>query len=400
MDFKALRAKFQDEELLLKQPRIKPAVPEKPKVVPPPQSPTHYLPAGARPSLLTSINKSLEGNTKLAPRVVFKDEKKESKKSLILTNMKGKDKTTKGVKEKFDSSDQKQKKESSKDKKLFATSKESTAELVQATPPPKVATPKKKGLLGFGKSSKRKSVEVPADPILDTPSSDIPGPAPLIPVPSDFDDSVPEPELSALKALLPNIPTLPDSTAAVENTPPSITPTPPDLTPPQVFIPDIPAPEVPTPESETPLEIETPALPVSTPDSQDEIITSTPSTVPIPPPSAQPASSTPPSVAPTPPPEPEVATVACEEAVDIAVVEQPPPLVTDAPSISPSPKAERSISALSFLERAEDMSPGKKTPTCDQRIFSALEKARKMGTRYMTHTFIPAEVVYHASEKC
>ncbi|CAK6956042.1 titin [Scomber scombrus] len=383
MDFKALRAKFQDEELLLKQPRNKPALPEKPKVVPPPQSPTHYLPAGARPSLLTSINKSLEGKTMLAPRVIFKDEKKESKKSLIQTNTKGKDKTTKGSKEKLDSSDQKQKKESSKDKKLFATSKESTAELVQATPPPKAATPKKKALLGFRKSSKRKSVEVPADPILDTPSSDIPGPAPLIPVPSDFDDSVPEPEISAPKALLPNIPPLPDSTA--ENTPHSITPTSPDLNPPQVFIPDIPAPEVPTPESETPLEIETPALPVSTPDSQDEIVTSTPSTVPIPPPSAQPASSSPPPVASTPPPEPEVAAVACEEAVDIAVVEQPPPLVTDAPSVSPSPKAERPISALSFLERAEDMSPGKKTPTCDQRIFSALEKARKMGTSPLTN---------------
>ena len=130
MDFKALRAKFQDEELLLKQPKIKPALPEKPKVVPPPQSPPHYLPAGARPSLLTSINRTLEGKTGIAPRVIFKDEKKESKKPL-LTNTKGKDKsegklkhgkdkTTKGSKEKvdIDSSVQKQKKESSKDKKL------------------------------------------------------------------------------------------------------------------------------------------------------------------------------------------------------------------------------------------------------------------------------------------
>lgn len=397
MDFKALRAKFQDEELLLKQPKIKPALPEKPKVVPPPQSPTHYLPAGARPSLLTSISQTLEGKTAVAPRVVFKDEKKESKKPLILTNTKGKDKsegklkggkdkTTKGSKEKLDvgSSDQKQRKESSKDKRfplvLPVAPKESTAELVSATPPPKATTPKKKGFLGFRRTSKRYSVEVPADPILDTPSPDVPGPAPLIPVPSDFDDSVPEPDISAPKALLPNIPTLPDSTAAIGITPPSIIPTSPDFAPPPAFIPDIPAPEVPTPENETPLEIETP---VSRPASQNEIIANPPSAVPTPPPSrANPASSTPPVASTsTPPPEPEIAAVAGVEAVNIAVVEKPPPQVTDTSSIPLSPKAERPISALSVLERAEDMSPGKKTPPCDQRIFNALEKARKKATR-------------------
>ncbi|XP_042271466.1 titin [Thunnus maccoyii] len=402
MDFKALRAKFQDEELLLKQPKIKPALPEKPKVVPPPQSPPHYLPAGARPSLLTSINRTLEGKSAIAPRVVFKDEKKESKKP-HLTSTKGKDKgegklkdgkdkTTKGSKEKVDvdSSDQKQKKESSKDKKFsLVAPKESAAELVSATPPPKATPPKKKGFLGFRKSTKRYSVEVPADPILDTPSSDVPGPAPLIPVPSDFVDSVPEPEISAPKALLPNIPTLPDSTAEI--TPPSIIPAPPDFTPPPAFIPDIPAPEIPTSESETSVEIETPALPVAIPASQNETIANTPSTVPTPPPSAaHPDSSTPPPVAststpPPSPPEPEIADVASDEAVNVAVVEEPPPQVTDAPSISPSPKAERPISALSVLERAEDMSPGKKSLPCDQRIFSALEKARKKSTSPQTN---------------
>ncbi|KAM7410317.1 hypothetical protein PAMA_001657 [Pampus argenteus] len=408
MDFKALRAKFQDEELLLKQPKIKPALPEKPKVVPPPQSPPHYLPAGARPSLLTSINQTLEGKTVGAPRVVFKEEKKESKKPLIL-NMKGKDKsegklkggkdkTTKGSKEKLDvdSSDQKQKKESSKDKRFSLVipvgPKENTAELVSATPPPKATVSKKKAFLGFRKTSRTYSLEVPADPILDMSSSDVPGPAPLIPVPTDLDGSVPEPVISAPKALIPNIPTLPDSTAATGITPPFIIPASPDFTPPPAFIPDAPAPVVPIPQSETPLEIETPAQPVSRPASQTEIIASPPSTVPTPPPShAPPASSSPPPAAststpPPSPPEPEMVAVDDVEAVNIDVVEKPHPRVTDASSVPPSPKPERPISALSVLGRAEDMSPGKKTLPCDQRIFNALEKARKMSTSPLKDT--------------
>ncbi|XP_071343069.1 FYN-binding protein 1 isoform X2 [Trachinotus anak] len=377
MDFKALMAKFQDEELL-KQPRTKPALPEKPKVVPPPQSPPHYLPAGARPSLLSSINQSLEGKTYIAPRVVFKDEKKESKKPLIQTNSKGKNKSegklkvskdkTKGSKEKLDdnSSDQKKKKENGKDKKL-----ESTAELVPATPPPKATTPKKKNFLTFKRSLKRDSVEVPADPILDIPSSDLPGLAPLIPVPSDFGDTPAEPEISAPKALLPNIPTIPDSSSTMEITPPSIIPASPDFTPPPAFIPDYPAPKA--PESETPLETETPALSISRPASQNEVIPSPPSTVTTPPPSC--AISGPSPVAST--PEPELAAEAGIEAVNVSAVEKPPPQVTDPPSIPPSPKPERPISALSALERAEDMNPGKRTSPADQRIFNALEKARR-----------------------
>ncbi|XP_018525719.1 FYN-binding protein 1 isoform X2 [Lates calcarifer] len=380
IDFKAVRAKFQEEELLIKQPKIKPALPEKPKVVPPPQSPPHYLPAGARPSLLTSINQSLEGKTLIAPRVVFKDEKKESKKPLIQTNSKGKDKTN-GSKEKLndDSSDQKQKKETGKDKRfsllLPGAQKESTAELVPVTPPPKATTPKKKGFLGFKKSSKRDSVEAPADHILDLPSSDISGPAPLIPVPSDFADTGLEPrETSAPKALLPNIPTLPDPSATMEVTPPSLIPASSDYTPPPAFIPEIQA-----PESETPLEIETPALSISRPASQNEIIPSPPSAIPTPPPSR--AISGPSVVASSPSPslpEPEITGEAGIEAVNIVAVEKPSPPVTDSSSIPPSsPKAERSISALSALERAEDMSPGKRTSPADQRILNALEKARK-----------------------
>ncbi|KAG7228838.1 hypothetical protein INR49_008616 [Caranx melampygus] len=230
MDFKALMAKFQDEELLLKQPRIKPALPEKPKVIPPPQSPTHHLPAGARPSLLTSINQSLEGKTAIAPRVVFKDEKKEAKKPLIQTNIKGKEKSngklkvskvnTKGNKAKVDDdcSAQKQK-ENGKD----------TAELVPATPPPKATT--KKGFLGFKRSLKSYSLQAAEDPILDMPTSDVPGLTPLIPVPSGFGDTPPEPKISAPKALMPNIPAIPDYSVTVKPTPPSIVPPSTNFTP-------------------------------------------------------------------------------------------------------------------------------------------------------------------------
>ncbi|XP_076582465.1 uncharacterized protein LOC143318244 isoform X2 [Chaetodon auriga] len=392
LDFEALRAKFQDQELLLKQPKFKPALPEKPKVVPPPQSPPHFLPAGARPSLLTSISQSLEGKTAVAPRVVFKDAKKESKKSLIQIDKsegklkKSKDKATSASKEKLDEdpSDQKPKKENGKDKRfslgLPVAPKESAAELVPAMPPPKAPTATKKGFLGFKKSSKKDSLHISA-PILDAPSSDDPGPAPLIPVPTNFGDAPPEPEISRPKALLPNIPTLPDSSAAVEITPPPTIPASPDFSPPPAFIPDIPAPLDPTPESETPPEIETPALPVSRPASQNEIIQSPPSALSTPPPSR--AITDPPPVASSPSPTPPEPDVGIED-IDIANMEIPPPPVIDAPSIPPSPKAERPISALSALERAEDMSPGKRTPTCDQRIFNALEKARRKTTSPQT----------------
>lgn len=386
MDFKALRARFQEEELLLKQPRIKPALPERPKFVPPPppQSPTHYLPAGARPSLLSSINQTLEGKSAIAPRVVFKDEKKESKKPLLPTNMKKdksegklkkKDKTTKGSKEKLveDSADQKQKKENGKDKKFqLVAPKENTADLVPAMPPPKAGNTKK-GFLGF-KKSKRDSAETPADPILDTPSADLAGQVPLIPVPSDTGGSLPALETPAPKALLPNIPTLPETRAAVEVTPPPTIPESPAFAPPPAFIPDIPAPLVPTLESDTPLEIETPTLPNSRPASQVEFIPSPPSTAPTPPPSH--ITPGPPSTASTPspsPPEPDTPTVDALETL--------PPPVLDPPTIPPSPKVVRPISALSALERAEDMSTGKRTPPCDLRIFTALEKARKKNTR-------------------
>lgn len=381
MDFKALRARFQEEELL-KQPRIKPALPEKPKVVPPPppQCPPHYLPAGARPSLLSSINQTLDGKSAIAPRVVFKDEKKESKRPLLPTKkdksegkLKKKDKTTKGSKEKLveDPADQKQKKENGKKFQLVAP-KENTAELVPAMPPPKAGNTKK-GFLGF-KKSKRDSAEIPADPILDTSSSDLAGQVPLIPVPSDAGGPLPTLETPAPKALLPNISAIPETRAAVEVTPPPTIPDSPAFAPPPAFIPDIPAPQVPTLQSDTPLEIEIPTLPNSRPASQAEFIPSPPSTAPTPPPRQ--LTPGPPSTASTPspsPPEPDTPTV--------DTMEMLPPPILDPPTTPPSPKVTRPVSALSALERAEDMSPGKRTPPCDLRIFSALEKARKKNTR-------------------
>ncbi|CAJ1060115.1 FYN-binding protein 1-like [Xyrichtys novacula] len=388
LDFQALRAKFQEEDIHYKQPKIKPALPEKPKVVPPPSSPTHYLPAGARPSLLTSISQSLEGKSQVAPRVVFKDDKKESKKPLLLNHgkgkeksekvKKGKDKATKGSKEHLDQDlPQDKPKKEGKEKRISIfplTPKENTTELVPVAPPPKNTVTKKKGFLGFRKSMKKETVEVPSDPILDIPSTEVPGPVPLIPVPSDFDDTLPEPETSPLRALLPNIPTLPDPGTAVEVTPSSITPDSPDLTQPPALIPAV-------PQSETSFQVETPALNISRPVSQNDL--SPPSAIPTPPPgqAAPPVISTP---SPT-PPEPVAVAEPDIEAMIRAAVEKPPTPVIEPPSKTPSPKLERPVSALSALERAEELSPAKKTVPCDQRIFNALQKARKKTPSSMSN---------------
>lgn len=376
MDFQALRARFQENENLLKQPRVKPALPEKPKSLPSPppvhtQTTPHFLPAGARPSLLSSINQSLDGKSTLAPRVVFKEDKKESKKPLLSPGTKKeksdtklkkkekekeKDKGSKGNKEKVyeELVDPKSKKENGKDKKFqIGAPKESTAELVPAaTPPPKTAT-SKKGFLGF-KKSKKDLGEIPADPILDTPSSDISGTLPLMPVPLNSGDvETPAPA----KALLPNIPPLPEVvTPAISASP--------DVAIPLVLIPDIPA-----LESETPQLTETPVLLDSRPTSQTEIIPDPPAVAPTPPPihmipdspSALPASSPLPIEFP-----------AMENTLEVL-----PPPVLEPPTIPSSPKAAIPISALSALERAEDMSPSRRTHPCDARIFNALEKARK-----------------------
>lgn len=380
MDFKALRARFQEEDHLLKQPRLKPALPQKPKGLPPPppgppQAPSHFLPAGARPSLLSSINQSMD----MAPRVVFKEDKKESKKPLLFTGTKkekvkkkekekDKEKALKGSKEKLyeELADPKPKKENGKDKRFhLGAPKENTAELVPAATPPPKTGPSKKGFLGF-KKAKRDSAEIPADPILDAPSSDISGMLPLIPVPLGAGAGAVKTPAPA-KALLPNIPPLP------EVAPPSI-PASPAFAPPPAFIPDIPAipaPQVPTLESETPLQTETPTLPDSRPTSQVEFIPEPPAMAPTPPPNHMiPDSPSPLSASSPSPSEPEV--TAMEDTLEV-----PTPPVLEPPTIPPSPKAARPISALSALERAEDMSPARKTHPCDARIFNALEKARK-----------------------
>nr|XP_057929462.1 FYN-binding protein 1 [Doryrhamphus excisus] len=351
MDFKALRAKFQEEDLLVRQqPRIKPVLPEKPKVSPSPRSPTHYLPAGARPSLLTSINQGLEGRSRFAPRVVFKDDK-DSKKPLIKTNSKGpgnSEEKLKVGKEKVvnESQELDDKKDSSKDEKLPVVT---TAELVSSPAPPTAQTAKKKGFLGFKLSPKTNSEDIPADPVLDSPSLDILGPAPLIPTPPEFDD--PEPETSTTEAQN----TFSLSDCGVESNPAS-----PGFTPPPTFIPDIPPPNLPSPESEAPLEIETPTLPISIPDSQGDI-----SPVETSPTIFQTIFSPPPEVS-SPPP------------ISVAALLNPPP--RNLSSLPSSPQAENSMSPVSALERAEDMNQVKRTSAADQRILNALKNACRKPT--------------------
>ncbi|XP_024277550.2 FYN-binding protein 1 isoform X2 [Oncorhynchus tshawytscha] len=227
LDFKSLRAKFQDEEvLLLKQPGTKSALPEKPKVLPPPHSPTkclpslsstshtpsnsHSLPRGARPSLFSS----LQGPGGIASRVIVKEEKKVKSKDKDEGKVKllGKKKAeVKADKEKSDERinggkdivevavrsdllDQKQKKEADltmKNKKVSLLSpggsKGGSVELVDMSPPP-INTTKKKGFLGIGKSvkigKKRKEgrVELLPFPILDIASPDLADPEPLMPL--------------------------------------------------------------------------------------------------------------------------------------------------------------------------------------------------------------------------
>ncbi|XP_077963864.1 uncharacterized protein LOC120814275 isoform X2 [Gasterosteus aculeatus] len=222
LDFQALRAKFEAEELFLKRPDSKPALREKPRTVPPPQSPPHFLPVGARPSLLTSIGQSLEGRSAAAPRVIFKEDKKESKKPLI--QIKGKDKL-RGGKEKPDEGPMEQK------NRREETPPEESASV--PPPPPPAPAPKKKALLGFIK--KRNSTQVPAESILDAPPSDGPEPAkaPLIPPPLPPAPVIPPPLIPA--------PAIPAS-----DVPPPLIPAP-VIPPPVIPAPVIPPPVIPAP---------------------------------------------------------------------------------------------------------------------------------------------------------
>ncbi|XP_040911936.1 FYN-binding protein 1 [Toxotes jaculatrix] len=65
INFKALRAKFQEEALLAQSKTRRPAVAEKPKHLPPP--------GGHCSSVVTSINIAVENKTPVVPRVIFRD---------------------------------------------------------------------------------------------------------------------------------------------------------------------------------------------------------------------------------------------------------------------------------------------------------------------------------------
>ncbi|XP_023153113.2 FYN-binding protein 1 isoform X3 [Amphiprion ocellaris] len=65
INFKALRAKFQEEALLAQSQISRPAVAEKPKHIPPP--------GGHCSSVVSSINIAVENKTPVVPRVIFRD---------------------------------------------------------------------------------------------------------------------------------------------------------------------------------------------------------------------------------------------------------------------------------------------------------------------------------------
>ncbi|CAL8270027.1 unnamed protein product [Arctogadus glacialis] len=393
MDFNALRAKFQDEEILLRQPRNRPVLPEKPQIVPPPQSPTHHLPAGARPSILTSIN--LDTRMAGAPRVVFKGDKKDSRKPLIpLTKTKEKSddkskagsdkdrKSTKGSKEKQDVEDKDPPKpKSGKDKKglLHFRSKESS-ELVPASPPPK-GTLRKMTFPGFKKISKRGSMDI--EPILDSPSPDVhSGLAPL--VPSGSLPSVGAP--AAAHTLSPA--TVPEYNPMAALMPPNFIPIAPPNGPSYASLTDnVPAMHTaPWQETETLSEVEpAPAAPVSashrsaTPSPVRNSVQNSPLLSSVAGPSPAPSSpSTPPLGS---------GQISARAGVEVDHNGEELPITAnadDALPLSASPKMERPGSALSSaLERA-GKTPGKKTTPADQRILQALEKARRKAASPFT----------------
>ncbi|XP_037325588.2 uncharacterized protein LOC119216660 [Pungitius pungitius] len=321
-DFQALRAKFQAEELFLKRPTLKPALPEKPMEVPPPQSPTHFLPVGARPSLLTSISPA--GRSAAPPRVIFKEGKKEGKKPLIQIN--GKDKT-RGGKEKPDKGPMEQ---NGTEKK---PPKEKAPELVPAMPPPPPTIRKKKPLLGFMKRSN--SIES----LLDAPPSDNPGPAPvilppLIPPPLIPAPVIPPPPIPAPVILPPPTP------APVILPPPIPAPVilPPPIPAPVILPPPIPAPVILPPPIPAPV-ILPPPIPapvILPPPIPAPVIPPPPIPAPVIPPPLIPAPVIPPPPIPAPviPPPPIPAPVIPPPPIPAPVI--PPPLIP-APVILPPP---------------------------------------------------------------
>ncbi|XP_012721804.2 FYN-binding protein 1 [Fundulus heteroclitus] len=443
LDFQALRAKFQDKEFFLGPPKTKPVVPQKPKVIPPPLSPTSPLPSGARPSLLTSINHALESRTINAPRVVFKDEKKDNKNLILNSNSKAEEKSEKkpkenkdkikGSKEKLNDISLDHKEKNGKKLPLFGSQKESAAEPVPASPPPKAKTQRKKNFLGFMKSTKKDPAATPAESILDSTNGDHAGPALLNPGASDADNMPEESIYSVPKPILSKL-TIPEPSPAVDL---RTIPEPPDFSPPPAIIPVNPVSRIPAPQTETPPHTESPALPVSNLRDKEKVphpLTVAPSRPLVAPPSPPVAPSRPlvappsPPVAPSPPPTAPPSPPP-RAAHPLRAIPSPPPSFanSDPPSEvfapspspsglqdvagsdveaahpagedSPSSKQERPISALSVLERAGDLSTGKRTPPSDQRILSALEKARKKASsplpESLRHTPPPEDFPYH-----
>ncbi|XP_020348311.2 nascent polypeptide-associated complex subunit alpha, muscle-specific form [Oncorhynchus kisutch] len=389
LDFKSLRAKFQYEEVLLKQPRTKPALPVKPKVLSPPHSPTNSLPSfsptshtrsnsrsltpGARPSLLTS----LQGKGDIAPRVIFKEKEKKVKgkdKNEGKVKLLGK-KKAEADKEKSDREmnggkddvedllDQKQKTEADlvmKNKKVSLLSprgfKGGSVDLEDVSPLPIYATVKKKGFRGIGKpvkSGKKGKDEFLPLPMLDIASPDMAGPEPLITL-TTFRTPSPHANIPTPTALIPPAPAahitlLPlapkpapvlDALLPSELLPSTLMPapaaetitvaTPPDPIP----IPMIPDPPIvePIPVALT-LELETSAETIPAPTLSVLVPPSpTPSTVPaLPSPVPTPPVTPNPSAIPTLPPP----TIATPRRPAIA---RPPPPADPTPSPPPAPE--------------------------------------------------------------
>ncbi|XP_064845544.1 FYN-binding protein 1 isoform X2 [Oncorhynchus masou masou] len=394
-DFKSLRAKFQDEEVLLKQPRTKPALPVKPKVLSPPHSPTNFLPSfsptshtpsnsrsltpGARHSLLTS----LQGKGDIAPRVIFKEKEKKVKgkdKNEGKVKLLGK-KKAEADKEKADREmnggkddvedllDQKQKTETDlvmKNKKVSLLSprgfKGGSVELEDALPPPIYATVKKKGFRGIGKpvkagkKGKERKDEFPPLPMLDIASPDMAGPAPLITL-TTFRTPSPHANIPTPTALIPPAPAahitlLPlapkpapvlDALLHSELLPSTLMPAPAAetitvATPPDpISIPMIPDPSIvePIPVAPLTLELETSAETIPAPTLSVLVPPSpTPSPVPaLPSPVPTPPVTPNPSAIPTLPPP----TIATPRRPAIA---RPPPPADPTPSPPPPPAPE------------------------------------------------------------
>lgn len=247
----------------------KPAIPQKPKVIPPP-------PSGTRSNLISSINAAVESKTLFAPRVIFKDEKQQTLKPTSPQSTSPKDKEP-GVKPEL--TDKKQKREGDaikqamKDKNLPLVLPVPTPAPVPepATPsqPVKPAVPRSKGISFFKKLSKPpkvkaegESVSPPSPPgppsppsngatlVVDTPASQKPL-LPPIPVTSPTHDSSGAEALAPVvqKPLIPPIreaptppsipdPVIPDTAAAAPDDPDL------DVTVPEISIPSIPELEV------------------------------------------------------------------------------------------------------------------------------------------------------------